>query len=107
MNFFRIQKKGIKFEDMKSYVSADGGDDMEAAGGLCVCGMASGMDGGSQFGGAWDAYRDDEAEIVVLRGDVICKIYDGYRIEPVKEIARFTKGEWRKMLDDETAYDYE
>ncbi len=35
--FFRAQGKGITFEEMKNHVSADGGDGLEGAGGVCAC----------------------------------------------------------------------
>ena len=103
--YFRIQEAGISFEDMQSFVSEDGGDGYEE--GLCVSGNASGLDGGSRFGGAWDAYGDDDGEIIILEGYKIAQIYDGYRIEPTQEIARFAKGQWRQMLEDGTADRYE
>lgn len=103
--YFRIQAAGISFENMQSFVSEDGGDGY--AEGLCVSGSASGLDGGSRFGGAWDAYDADNGEVVVLEGYKIAQIYDGYRIEPTKEIARFTKSEWAQMLEDGTADEYE
>jgi hypothetical protein len=105
--FFRVQHKGYSFEDMRAFVSGDGGDDLgEEVGGLCVSGSPSGLDGGSRFGGSWDAMSDDD-ELVVLEGYVLARLYDGYRIEPVREVARFTIAEWKRMLADESAYDYE
>ena len=35
--YFRAQHAGYSFEDMTSFVSADGGDDLENIGGLCAC----------------------------------------------------------------------
>lgn len=105
MRFFRIQQKGIKFEDMMNFDSGDGGDGQ--AEGLTVSGRPDGHDGGSKFGGAWETYGDDEAEVIVLDGRVIAKIYDGYRIRPTREITRFSKGQWREMLETEEAWDYE
>jgi len=91
MRFFRVQGKGHTLEEMKSHVSLSDGHEIQ--GGLCVSGSADGRDGGSRFGGAWDAMDDDD-EVVVLEGDIICKLYDGYRIAPTTEVARFTVGEW-------------
>lgn len=104
MRFFRIQSKGISFEEMKSYNSEDGGDGHYE--GLAVSGSPDGCDGGGRFGGAWGAYDDDD-EVVILEGRVIDEIYDGYRIRPIKEIARFTKGQWKEMLENGEAWDYE
>ena len=105
MRFFRIQTKKIKFEDMKNFNSEDGGGDGFAEG-LAVSGSPDGLDGGSRFGGAWDVYDDDD-EVVIIEGRIIAEIYDGYRIRPTKEIARFTKKQWAEMLEDGGAWDFE
>ena len=101
MNFFRLQKSGIPFDSMKSFNSADGGDGETE--GLCVTDSIS----DTRFGGAAGAYKGDEAEVIVMKGNVISRIYDGYRIEPTKEIARFTYKQWMQMVDDGTAEEYE
>lgn len=103
--FFRVQGKGYTLEQMQSHVSEDWGEDGGEEG-LAVSGFASGLDGGARFGGSWDAMNDDD-EVIVLEGDVICKIYDGYRIYPTREVARFTVAEWARMLEDGTASDWE
>ena len=102
--FFRVQTKGITFAEMADWDSYDGGDDGESEG-LAVCGEPDGMDGGSKFGGAWDAMDDDD-EVVILEGSVLARIYDGYRIRPTREVARFTVAEWSQMLDDGSALDW-
>jgi len=99
MNFFRAQQKGIAFEQMKDYNSADGGDGHTE--GLCV----SDSPEPHSFGGAWDAMNEDD-EIVILKGRILTEIYDGYRIQPISEIARFTVAEWTRMLETGEAYDY-
>lgn len=104
LHFFRVQHKGYSFAQMCEHASEDGGD-ASRAGGLCVTMSASGGSGG-RFGGAWDAMDDDD-ELVILEGRIIEEIYDGYRIQPTREIARFTIAEWAKMLEDGSAYDYE
>ena len=105
MRFFRVQDTGISFEDMVAYNSEDGGDGNEV--GLCVSGRPDGFDGGAAFGGSWDAYGDDDGEVVVLEGTIVAEIYDGYRIRPTAEIARFSKKAWNQMLEDESAWDWE
>ena len=100
MNFFRLQDAGITLEDMKKYHSADGGDGNNE--GLCV------SDRPDHFGGAEGAYGDDRpGEVVVLRGQVVNEIYDGYRIRPTVIIARFAWDEWKQKISDESAWDYE
>ena len=106
MRFFRVQQKNYSFEQMCTHVSADGGDDMETVGGLAVSGRVDGLDGGSRFGGSWDAMDEDD-DVVVLEGHIIARLYDGYRIEPTREVARFKISEWREMLADGRANDYE
>ena len=103
MNFFRLQRAGINFDAMVKFVSADGGDDCDT--GLCVTESVS----DTRFGGADGAYNADagEGEVVVMKGRVISRIYDGYRIEPTKEIARFTFAEWLAMVEDGSAEQYE
>lgn len=104
MRFFRAQEKGISFEDMANFNSADGGDGEQV--GLAVSGSPDGYDGGSRFGGAWDALEDND-EIIVLEGIVLQEIYDGYRIRPTREVARFALAEWERMLETGEAWDYE
>ena len=104
MNFFRCQHKGYTLEQMQQFVSADGGDvdDDAELEGICV----SDSPRPSTFGGAWDAMDDDD-DVVVLKGIVVSEIYDGYRINPTAEVARFTVAEWRAMVADGSAQDYE
>lgn len=105
MKFFRVQSKGYSFEQMAEFDSLDGGDD-GAEIGLAVSGRADGRDGGSRFGGAWDAMNDDD-EVVVLEGHIVAEIYDGYRIRPTREVARFTVAQWAQMLKSGEAQNYE
>jgi len=74
---------------------------------LAVSSRADGLDGGGpRFGGAWDALDDDD-EVIVLEGYIIKKIYDGYRVRPIREVARFTLTEWEQMLESEEAFEFE
>lgn len=98
MNYFRLQEEGLTLEQMQSFNSADGGDGHTE--GLCV------SEKPDSFGGAWQAHNDDD-EIVILKGQVIAEIYDGYRIRPTEEVARFTKAEWRAKIEDGSAWDFE
>lgn len=102
MNYFRLQDAGISFNDMTKFNSADGGDDCGNIGGLCVSGSPN------KFGGAEGAYSAARpGEVVVLKGSRLAEIYDGFRIQPTVEVARFPLSDWRKMVDDGTAWDYE
>ena len=102
MKFFRLQDAGISFDEMCNFVSADGGDGMEDEGGLCVSGRLD------KFGGAEGSYGSDRpAEVVIVTGRIIAEIYDGYRIEPRTEVARFGWAVWKTMLADGSAWDWE
>ncbi len=85
MNFFRAQTKGYSFEQMREYTSQDGGDDLEEQGGVCACDSVSDLIQNTVM----DAMDDDD-EVVVFEADVVSRIYDGYRVLPVKEIVRFS-----------------
>lgn len=98
--FFRFQEAGIPFADMADFVSADGGDGYDE--GLCVTDRIS----DTSFGGAAGQASDDY-EVVVLTGNVICQIYDGFRIQPLAEVARFTYRRWLEMVESGEADDYE
>ncbi len=103
--FFRAQEKGITFEAMIEFASEDGGDGYSE--GLCVCMSAAGTDGGNApFGGSLGALNADD-EIVVLEGIILHEIYDGYRIRPTAEIARFPIREWERMVESGEASEYE
>jgi len=102
--FFRVQHKGWTFEQMQAHNSESGGD--IGGEGLAVSMSPGGLDGGSRFGGAWNAMDDDD-ELVILEGRIVAEIYDGYRIIPTKEVARFTIAEWGRMLNDGSAWDWE
>jgi hypothetical protein len=101
-NYFRLQDAGISFKDMCSFTSADGGDGEEEVGGLCVS-MSP-----DKFGGAEGAYgAGRQGEVVILKGRKLAEIYDGYRIQPTAEVARFSLEVWEQMVKDESAWDYE
>ena len=105
MNFFRLQGKGITFNEMQNYDSIHmSEDDYDRPGGLTASINADGYDGGSQFGGA---PMDDDMEVVVFQGCIIERIYDGYLTEPSEEIARFSAPKWLEMIESGEAYDYE
>jgi len=93
--YFRAQTRGIAFSAMKAHVSADGGDDMEEAGGVCACLTVSELLRNTVM----DAMNPDD-EVVIFRGHEVAEIYDGYRVEPVEEIARFTVREFRACADE-------
>ncbi len=104
MNFFRLQDAGITLEEMQNYNSANGGDGFEdeELDGLCV------SDAPDSFGGAEGAYGAGRpGEVVILKGRKLVEIYDGYRIQPTAEVARFPLEVWKQMIADETAWDYE
>lgn len=93
--FFRIQEKGIDFESMKNFVSGDGGDGLGDEGGVCACMTVT------ELKNVKHCTNGDE--IIVFAGRKICEIYDGYRVDPVEEIARFDIS----ALNTDVLYDYE
>jgi len=101
--FFRAQHKGISFEEMKTYRSQHGDERLD---GIAASNTPDGLDGGSRFGGAYDAMDSDD-EIVIFDGRVIGELYDGYIVEPIRELARFTVAEWDQKIEDGSAWDWE
>lgn len=101
--YFRMQHSGESFAKIKRHVSA-GIEDLTSGSrkGVAVSGQPDGMDGGSAFGGSWDAMNDND-DLVILQGDRIGKLYDGYVIKPTREVARYKVGDWKQMIEDGTA----
>jgi hypothetical protein len=106
--YFRAQTKNISFAKMAKYHSKhhDEAGRPVRLNGLAACISASGLEGGSRFGGAWSALEMDD-EIVIFEGEKVSNIYDGFVVKPIREIARFTVREWQNKLNDGSAYDYE
>ena len=98
--YFRYQIGRYTLEEMQSYTSEDGGDDGGTEG-ICACDSVSGLLRNTVYGPSKDA------EIVVLKGQRVCEIYDGTRIYPTAEVARHSYAEWQAMVADGSAYDYE
>ena len=99
--YWRANVGNYTLEQMQTHVSADGGDDMEDAGGICVCESISDLARNTVM-----AVLDDDDQIVVLHGRHICDIYDGVRIHPVEIVAEMTKREFldRIASSDESLY---
>jgi hypothetical protein len=93
-NYFRAQSKGYTFKQMQNFNSADGGDGCENAGGLCACLTVADLLRNTVMGAMYD-----NDEVIVIGGYKITEIYDGYRIDPVKEIARFTVKYFRENAE--------
>lgn len=96
-NYFRAQTKGYSFEQMKSYNSVNGGDgyEDEEKEGLCACLTVSDLLRNTVM----DAMDDDD-EVVVFSGYKLEEIYDGYRVRPIEEKARFTVKYFREHADE-------
>lgn len=103
MNYFRAQHGHFTFEQMQSHNSANGGDGDEAEEkeGLCCCIAVSDLLSNTVMGA-----MDPDDEVVVFSGYEIERIYDGYRVYPVKEIARFSV-EFFETHAEEIAEKYE
>jgi hypothetical protein len=83
--FYRAQTKGYSFAEMQAYTSADGGDGLEDVGGICACRSLNELSMNTVMGA-----MDDDDEIVVFEGRELAELYDGYRVRPLRELARFT-----------------
>lgn len=88
--YFRAQHAGYSFSDMTDFVSADGGDDLEEVGGICACSTVADLLRNTVMGA-----MSANDEVVVFSARKIAEIYDGYRVEPVAELARFTVAEFK------------
>lgn len=103
MKFLRVQDAGIPFSALQAFTSADGGDDLACMGGLCACDSVSALLRNT----AIEAYGPDRpAEVVIFTGRILARIYDGYRVEPIRELARYPLEEFRARAD-EIAWDWE
>lgn len=98
--YFRIQNAGYTFNQTQNHVSADGGDDGGTEG-ICACSSVSELMRNTVFG-----LLDESSEVIIFKANKIAEIYDGYRVEPVSEICRFTKKEFVEN-SDEIAEKYE
>ena len=74
---------------------------MEGAGGVCACDSVSALLRNTVM----DAMNDID-EIIVFEGRELCEIYDGYRVEPVREVARFTVAQFKSQAE-QIACEYE
>lgn len=101
--YFRLQLGHYTFEQMENYQSEDGGDGMAEEGGLCACDSVTDLTRNT----VWPLWNERNAEVVVFQGHKVCDIYDGARVTPVKEIARYSGGQFKQMVEDGTAYDHE
>lgn len=99
-HYFRVQESGLTIAEMQKYTSADGGDGMEDEGGICACDSVASLVNNT----AMDAANDDD-EVVIFAGREICEIYDGYRVEPVNEIARFTVRYFLSNKEEMTSFE--
>lgn len=87
--YFRAQSKGYSFEEMQNHVSVDGGDEREDFGGICAC-----VDPSDLLNNTVMDAMDDDDEVVIFRGNKLCDIYDGVRVDPIEEIDRMTVKEF-------------
>lgn len=89
--YFRAQTKGYTFAEMCAHTSGDGGDGMgEEVGGLCACSSITELLNNTVMG----AMGTDD-EVVVFEANELAAIYDGYRVQPIREIARWSIADFR------------
>lgn len=99
-NYFRVQEPGLSIEEMRNFVSADGGDGYSEYGGVCACDSVADLKRNT----AMDAANEDD-EVVVFAGRELCEIYDGYRVEPVAEVKRVTVRYFLDHLEEMTEFE--
>jgi len=102
-NYFRIHLGKYSLSQLQNHVSGDGGDDMFNKGGICATESISDLLNNT----AYDLVDEAEAEVVVLRGQHICDIYDGVRIYPTEIVARFAAQEFAALERSGEVYAYE
>jgi len=84
--YIRAQHKGFTFAQLQAHTSHDGGDGLgEDVGGVCACTSVAELRSNTVMG----ALGPDD-EVIVFEGVHLSSIYDGERVRPVREIARFT-----------------
>lgn len=93
--WFRGQHGHYTFAEMQQYVSEDGGDDLGEVGGLCACDSVADLLANTVM----DAL-DPSDEVIVFEGIKLADIYDGARVEPVREVARFTVSYFKEHADE-------
>lgn len=111
--FFRLQKKGLGIEEMKSHTSdfsseisddpffysedEEEGEEMATEAIAPYYGTICATDDPTDqsFGGAAGAF-DEGGEVVVMEGNVAFRIYDGVRLysDSIVEVARHPYAEW-------------
>lgn len=92
--FYRAQTKGYTFEQLQQHSSGDGGDGLgEEFGGVCACSSPQDLLLNTVMGA-----MDEDDDVVIFEGIELAEVYDGYRVRPVREIARLTVAAFRAEL---------
>lgn len=94
--FYRFQYGHYTLEQMQNFVSADGGEENENPDGICATESAYELRRNTVYTNS-DA---GDAEIVVFRGQVVERIYDGVRIYPTQIVATFKPSEFHARIDE-------
>lgn len=93
--FYRWQYGHYTLDQMQSFVSADGGESVDAEHeGICACASASELLRNTVWA---DGKYAAGAEVLALDGDIVEWIYDGVRIYPTRILARYSPAEFRKL----------
>jgi len=102
---FRIQTTGISFDEMREHRSTHEMPEYEEndyqLDGLACADSVSAL---RYYAGAWMVGDTSGYEIVIFRGHIIERIYDGVVAEPFEEIARVSVDQF---FEDDSVYEYE
>jgi hypothetical protein len=92
--YYRFQYGHYSLEEMQEYVSQDGAEDSLNPEGICACESALEL----RRNTVYTCSDAGDAEIVLMRGVLLERIYDGVRIFPTEIVERFTPSEFEANL---------
>lgn len=93
--YIRAHRGSFTFEELTTHTSLDGGDGVGDQGGVCACDSVA-----SLLSNTVMSALEDTDEVIVFRGYPVCAIYDGWRVVPTAEVARFTVADLRARFDE-------
>lgn len=93
--YFRLQYGHYSIEEMQNYTSEDGGDDGGTEG-VCACESVSEL----MRNTVWSEDDGYEAEVVIMRGQRVERIYDGVRVYPTEIVKTMKPSEFAANADD-------
>ena len=89
--YFRLQYGHYTLNEMQSYTSEDGGDDGGSEG-VCACESVSEL----MRNTVWSEDDRYDAEVVIMRGQRVSRIYDGVRVYPTEIVKTMKPSEFAR-----------